>query len=186
MRYRTQDGCSLHIENRFPRWCFLSLSFLLFLFFFLFLIIVMLIRFKLLPGITMTSPFPAFFLTLDLWQRVRAAAATACRPPSWCRCPPHLRLRLWLWLQLAPAPHSQTANQESCLPTWRRWRYQDTHLELQTGFLFRLETACLNSLEIKLMGHPVVECQCPFCSSPSSIPNPNAKKPPTKKPPKKL
>lgn len=117
-------------------------------------------------------PFLPFFLTLDLWQRVRAAAATACRPPSWCRCPPHLRLHLWLWLQLAPAPHSQTANQESCLPTWRRWRYQDTHLEQQTGFLFRLEATCLNSLEIKLMGHPVVECKCPFCSSPSSIPTP--------------
>lgn len=129
MRYRTQDGCSLHIENRFPRCCFLSPSLFSFSSFFsCFSLLWCWSDLNCFLVKQWLHPFLPFFLTLDLWQRVRAAAATACRPPSWCRCPPHLSLRLWLWLQLAPAPRSQTANQESCLPTWRRWRYQDTHL----------------------------------------------------------
>lgn len=58
-------------------------------------------------------------VSADLWQKVRAAAPTACQPPSWCLYPLHLLHLLSLWLQLQPAQttHSQTANQESYLPT---------------------------------------------------------------------
>lgn len=72
------------------------------------------------------SGITTFSLSVDLWQKVRVAL-TACRPPSWCLCLPHRphHLFLWLHLQLVQTTRSQTANQEYCLPTWRRWRYQE-------------------------------------------------------------
>lgn len=67
------------------------------------------------------SGIKTFFSPADLWQKVRAAP-TACRPPSWCLCLlhlPHLP-SLWFKIQLAQTTRSRTANQGSCLPTWRR------------------------------------------------------------------
>lgn len=62
------------------------------------------------------------FPSVDLCQRVRAAAPAACQPPSWCLYPLPLH-PLRLQRRLGLTTRCQTASQEFCLPTWRRWRY---------------------------------------------------------------
>lgn len=92
--------------------------------------------------------FIMFFFSIDLWQRVKAAAPAAFQLPSLSLYPPPLHHPRCPRLQLDQTTPCQTVSQEFCLRTWRTWRY--------------LETVCSSKHKRKgqLKNMPINHCMC--------------------------